>query len=91
MTPIVIVLQFISGVFFVYDDLPAWMRNIAELFPLKWMAQGMRSVFLPDSYQSIEADGSWQLGLGAVVLGVWLVVGLAACLWTFRWSRRDAG
>ncbi|MDQ3166558.1 MAG: ABC transporter permease [Actinomycetota bacterium] len=91
VTPIVIVLQFISGVFFVYDDLPAWMRNIAELFPLKWMAQGMRSVFLPDSYQSIEADGSWQLGLGAVVLGVWLVVGLAACLWTFRWSRRDAG
>jgi len=91
VTPIVIVLQFISGVFFVYDDLPAWMRNIAELFPLKWMAQGMRSVFLPDSYQSIEADGSWQLGLGAVVLGAWLVVGLAACLWTFRWSRRDAG
>jgi len=91
VTPIVIVLQFISGVFFVYDDLPAWMRNIAELFPLKWMAQGMRSVFLPDSYQSIEADGSWQLGLGAIVLGAWLIVGLAACLWTFRWSRRDAG
>ncbi len=91
VTPIVIVLQFISGVFFVYDELPAWMRAIAELFPLKWMAQGMRSVFLPNSYQSVEPDGSWQLGLGAVVLAAWTLAGLVLCLRTFRWSRRDAG
>ena len=91
VTPIVIVLQFISGVFFVYNELPGWMRAIAELFPLKWMAQGMRSVFLPDSYQSVEPDGSWQLGLGAAVLAAWTVLGLVACLRTFRWSRRDVG
>ena len=91
VTPIVIVLQFISGVFFVYNELPGWMRAIAELFPLKWLAQGMRSVFLPDSYQSVEPDGSWQLGLGAAVLAAWTVLGLVACVRTFRWSRRDVG
>ena len=67
------------------------MRAIAELFPLKWLAQGMRSVFLPDSYQSVEPDGSWQLGLGAAVLAAWTVLGLVACVRTFRWSRRDVG
>jgi ABC-2 type transport system permease protein len=91
VSPIVIVLQFISGVFFVYSDLPTWMRGIAQLFPLTWMAQGMRSVFLPESYLAVEVGGSWQLGLGAAVLGVWTVVGLAGCLLTFRWLRRDAG
>ena len=47
--PVVLVLQFTSGVFFQYDELPPWMQQMAALFPLKWLCQGMRSVFLPDS------------------------------------------
>jgi ABC-2 type transport system permease protein len=89
--PVVLVLQFISGVFFVYSQLPAWMRDIAQLFPLKWLAQGMRSVLLPASFESQEINGSWQLGLCAVVLTLWTVVGLLLCSRTFRWQRRDAG
>jgi ABC-2 type transport system permease protein len=89
--PVVLVLQFISGVFFVYSQLPAWMRDIASLFPLKWLAQGMRSVLLPASFESQEVSGSWQLGLCAVVLTLWTVLGLLLCTWTFRWQRRDAG
>ena len=42
-----LVLQFISGVYFAYNDIPPWMQQVAALFPLKWVAQGMRSVFLP--------------------------------------------
>src|SRR4051812_19774757 len=45
VTPVVIILQFISGVYFTYSQLPSWMHAIASVFPLKWMAQGMRSVF----------------------------------------------
>ena len=90
VTSVVLVLQFISGVFFVYNDLPTWLQQIAQLFPLKWLAQGMRSVFLPDSMEAAEVSGSWQLTTTAVVLGLWLVVGLAACMRTFRWVRRDA-
>ncbi|GGM18792.1 ABC transporter permease [Dactylosporangium sucinum] len=89
VTPVAIVLQFISGVFFVYSDLPAWMRDIAAVFPLKWMTQGMRSVFLPDSYAAREVGGAWQHGTIALVLGGWVVVGLALCLLTFRWTERD--
>ena len=91
VTPVVLVLQFISGVFFVYNELPSWMQDVAQLFPLKWMAQGMRSVFLPDSFESQEVSGSWQHWLTAVVLVAWAVLGLALCLRTFRWRRRDDG
>jgi len=91
VTPVVLLLQFISGVYFVYSSLPAWMRTVAEFFPLKWLAQGMRSVFLPDGFQANEPGGSWQLGTGAIVLSIWLIVGLLVAQRVFRWARRDAG
>lgn len=91
VTPIVLVLQFISGVFFQFDQLPTWMQHVASVFPLKWMAQGMRSVFLPDDALVMEPSGSWQHGATAAVLAVWLVVGLVAGVRTFRWRRRDDG
>ncbi|MEU5675195.1 ABC transporter permease, partial [Micromonospora sp. NPDC047753] len=40
VTPVSLILQFISGVFFVFTDLPTWMQQVAALFPLKWMCQG---------------------------------------------------
>lgn len=88
ITPIVLVLQFISGVFFVFTQLPTWMQHVAAIFPLKWLTQGMRSVFLPDSFQAAEAAGSWELGRVLVVLVIWTVIGLVLCLRTFRWQRR---
>ena len=91
VSPVVIVLQFISGVFFVFTELPSWMQSVGSLFPLKWLAQGMRSVFLPESFAAQEAAGSWQLPTTALVLALWTVVGLVLCLRTFRWTRRDAG
>jgi ABC-2 type transport system permease protein len=91
VTPIVLVLQFISGVFFVFNDLPTWMQNVASVFPLKWMAQGMRSVFLPPSAESWEVSGSWQHGATAAVLLAWAVAALVVGVRTFRWQRRDDG
>ncbi|WP_020386008.1 ABC transporter permease [Kribbella catacumbae] len=91
VTPVVLLLQFMSGVYFVYSSLPSWMRDVASVFPLKWLAQGMRSVFLPDAFEVNEPGGSWQLGLGAIVLSVWLVLGLVVAQRVFRWTRRDAG
>lgn len=91
VTPVVLVLQFISGVFFTFYDLPTWMQQVASVFPLKWMAQGMRSVFLPDEAAALEPSGSWQHGATAAVLLAWLVVGLVVGVRTFRWRRRDDG
>ncbi len=89
VTPIVLILQFTSGVFFQYDELPPWMQQFAALFPLKWLCQGMRSVFLPDSFQAQELAASWELGRTAVVLACWTVAALLLALRYFRWRRRD--
>lgn len=91
VTPVVLVLQFISGVFFTYDSLPTWMQQVASVFPLKWLAQGMRSVFLPDEFMAVEPAGSWQHGATVVVLAAYLAVGLAVAVRTFAWRRRDDG
>lgn len=85
VTPVVLILQFISGVYFPYSQLPTWMHAIASVFPLKWMAQGVRSVFLPAQLVHAEPGDSWHLTTGAVVLTVWLVVGLLVATRTFRW------
>jgi ABC-2 type transport system permease protein len=91
VTPVALVLQFISGVFFVFTSLPAWMQQVAALFPLKWMCQGLRAVFLPDSFGAQEPAGSFELGRVALVLAAWCVIGLLLCLTTFRWTTRRDG
>jgi len=88
--PLVLFLQFISGVYLPFSQLPSWMQTLASLFPLKWLAQGMRSVFLPDQFKAIEVGGEWNLGLVALVLAGWLIVGLVLSRLTFRWIRKDA-
>ena len=87
VSPIVIILQFFSGVFFVFTSLPTWMQQFAALFPLKWLTQGMRSVFLPDDFASQEVAGNWEIGRTALVLFIWLLVGLVLAIKTFKWSR----
>ena len=88
--PIVLVLQFISGVYLAFSNLPTWLQNVASIFPLKWLAQGMRSVFLPSTLESAEVGGSWNLPGVAIVLAIWLVVGLVLARLTFRWIRKDS-
>jgi len=87
VSPIVIILQFFSGVFFVFTSLPSWMQQFAALFPLKWLTQGMRSVFLPDDFATQEVAGSWEIGKTALVLVIWLLLGLIFAIKKFKWSR----
>jgi ABC-2 type transport system permease protein len=88
--PIALVLQFISGVYLSFSQLPEWLQNFASAFPLKWMAQGMREVFLPASFQTLEQNESWNLPGVAIACGLWLVIGLIVCRITFRWIRKDS-
>ncbi len=87
VSPVVIVLQFFSGVFFVFTDLPGWMQQVATIFPLKWMTQGMRSVFLPDSFAAREVAGTWETQRTFVILLAWLIAGIFLAIRTFKWSR----
>ncbi|MGW6272309.1 ABC transporter permease [Streptomyces sp. NPDC055060] len=86
-----LVLQFTSGVYIAVDTVPDWMLNVSALFPLKWMCQGFRGVFLPESAKVLEQTGSWEYGRIALVLGAWCVGGLVLCLLTFRWKNRRDG
>jgi len=88
VSPIVIILQFFSGVFFVFTSLPVWMQQFAALFPLKWLTQGMRSVFLPADFATQEVAGDWEIGKTALILVIWLVLGLIISIKTFKWSRQ---
>ena len=87
VSPVVIILQFFSGVFFIFTQLPTWMQQVAAIFPLKWLTQGMRSVFLPDSFAANEVAKSWETGRTFIILVIWLVVGFFISLRTFKWSR----
>ena len=87
VSPVVIVLQFFSGVFFIFTDLPQWMQQVAAIFPLKWMTQGARSVFLPDSFATREVAGNWETGRTFAIIGAWLVVGLIWAVRSFKWER----
>lgn len=88
--PITLVLQFISGVYLGFSLLPEWLQNIASVFPLKWMAQGMRAVFLPSSFEALEQTETWNLEGVAIACGIWFVVGLIVVRLTFRWIRKDS-
>jgi ABC-2 type transport system permease protein len=87
VSPIVIILQFFSGVFFVFSQLPGWMQQFAAFFPLKWLTQGMRSVFLPESFATQEVAQSWELGRTGLILALWLIAGLIVAIKTFNWSK----
>jgi ABC-2 type transport system permease protein len=87
VSPIVIILQFFSGVFFVFTQLPTWMQQLAAIFPLKWLTQGMRSVFLPDSFAAQEVAKSWETGRTFQILVLWLVIGVFFSVRKFKWDR----
>jgi ABC-2 type transport system permease protein len=89
VTPIVIILQFFSGVFFIFTSLPKWMQDVADLFPLRWLTLAMRSIFLPDNFKYAEGAGGWQLGKSYLIVGAWFIAGLIIAIFTFKWSEED--
>lgn len=79
-------LQFLSGTYVPLMALPTWMLIVGSVFPVKWMAQGFRSVLLPPEMVIFEPAGSWEHGRIFLVLTAWSVGALIGCLAVFRWS-----
>ncbi|MFF3490129.1 ABC transporter permease [Streptomyces sp. NPDC002795] len=81
-----------SGAVFPITVLPVPVQQVASVFPLKWMAQGLRSALLPDAARAAEPAGSWELPLVALVLTTWAVLGfLLAIPLLRRAARRESG
>ncbi len=72
-------MMFLSGVFFPTDVLPGVMKNIAEFFPLTFLADSMREVATQGAGIT---DIPWQF-LG---LAVWIVITFFIATRAFRWE-----
>lgn len=91
-TAITNVLAFISGCYIPNPSLPEWMNTLGQVFPLAWLAKGLRSTMLPDSCATaVETAGEWQIGLVAIILAAWTVAGLIVAVRFFRWSPKGSG
>lgn len=79
---VVLPLYFISGVFFPTNDAPTWLTNVANVFPIRHLAQALLHAFEPGS----GSPGIEWGHLGIVAL--WGVAGLVAASLTFRWTPK---
>jgi ABC-2 type transport system permease protein len=88
----VLVLVAISGVFTPVQAMWGWVQGVAQVFPVYWIALGMRSAFLPAEAAVAELGDSWRTGTMLVVLSAWAVAGLLVAPRVLRrMARRQSG
>lgn len=88
----VTVLAGISGIFVPVQQLWGWVQVVAQVFPMYWIALGMRSAFLPDEAAALELGGTWRAWETFGVLGAWAVFGaLVTPRVLRRMARRQSG
>ncbi|MCA0293017.1 MAG: hypothetical protein LCH82_15565 [Actinobacteria bacterium] len=82
----------VSGIFYPITALPDWLAALGKCLPAHWIGLGYRSALLPPEAAALEAGGSWQTGLTALVLTGWALVGLSvAPRALLRLARRQSG
>lgn len=74
-----VLMMFLSGIFFPIELMPEWMKSIARLLPLTYLADGLRQVM-------VGSSPFVPLGVGMGILGAWLVACLAISARFFRWE-----
>jgi ABC-2 type transport system permease protein len=78
----VLPLTFISGVWFVTDNMPKWLQDIAKVFPIRALADSLQYAFDPRTTGAgLKAADLW-------TLAIWTVVGVAMMI---RFLRRPQG
>jgi ABC transporter DrrB family efflux protein len=75
-------LTFISGIWFVTDSMPSWLRDIAKVFPLRALADALQYAFDP------RTTGSGFKAQDLRTLAIWTVVG---CFMMLRFLRKPQG
>ncbi|MFC0675312.1 ABC transporter permease [Brachybacterium hainanense] len=86
--PVLLGLQFVSGIYLPGYLLPGWLSTAVGVLPFRWIGQGFRAAFLPEGLGVMEPGGAFDLGTVALVLGIWAVLGAVLARLTFRWIRR---
>ena len=83
ITAVYLPMTFISGSFFSVDTMPAFLRAIADVLPLTYLLQFMRSTL-------IDGKGFGSSLTPIAVLLLWGAVGVAVAFRTFSWEPRAA-
>jgi ABC-2 type transport system permease protein len=81
---IMLPLYFISGVFIPNVNLPTWLRDVAKVFPVQHLADGLHHAFDP----ATRGTGIVWSDLGVLVL--WGAIGLTIALVRFSWAPSAA-
>jgi len=79
---VVLPLYFISGLFFPTDGAPAWLTTLADVFPIKHLAEALFEAFDP---ATTGAGVAWA-DLG--IVAAWGAAGFAVAVATFRWTPK---
>ncbi len=75
-------LTFISGIWFVTDGMPGWLKTVANIFPVKALADALQYAFDP------RTTGAGFKGSDLLNLLIWIAVGLFLMV---RFLRRPQG
>lgn len=75
-TLLIYALATVSGTFFPIVDSPAPLQWAVMVFPVYWLALGLRSAFLPTEALALEIGNSWHTLEAVAVLGLWAALGL---------------
>jgi ABC-2 type transport system permease protein len=73
---------FISGVFYDVNNVPAFLRDIADALPLVHVINGFKGAF-------VTGAGLTDLWGDLAVLALWTAFGVWAAVRGFRWDSRD--
>lgn len=80
----IVILSFISGVFIPVEELPNWLVEIGEVFPLAHLATGLQTVLAPGT------TGSGLNGENVAILAGWGIAGLVVSARFFAWEPKLA-
>ncbi|MGH3295667.1 MAG: ABC transporter permease, partial [Trebonia sp.] len=72
-------LYFISGVFVAVPDLPHWLADVGEIFPVRHLANALLVAYNP------HTTGLGFSGLDLLIVAAWGTAGLLIALRTFSW------
>jgi ABC-2 type transport system permease protein len=81
---IMLPLYFISGVFIPNVNLPTWLRDVAKVFPVQHLADGLHKAFDPATH------GTGIVWSDLEVLALWALAGLSVALVRFAWTPAAA-
>jgi ABC-2 type transport system permease protein len=76
---IMVPLYFISGVFVPSANLPRWLHDLAQLFPVEHLADALHHAYQPGA-------GSGLVWSDLAVLALWAAAGLALAIRRFTWT-----